>query len=762
MSVQRLSILDKLDRLVSRGSLFWVPLIVCILLAGLWFTTLHMIDVERATEEHDAKSTARDLSGVYAALMIRALDQMDLALGIVRYASEHQPPAKALTELQDGVLVPSSLLFAVTVINEHGMVVASNSANMPLDQSGKAYFQYFKQQRQIGDFLYSVQEMSPRHEMVMTFARRMNRADGRFAGVVIVTVDTNYLTSWYDSSRLGERGVIGIADSKTGRLIVTRTGDKLIWSNPAAPDVRRQVRTDQESVDLVDNPWDGERRFLVTEKLTRYPFAVLIGLSQKEHAIVFEQTRRSQLTKAMVTSGVLCLFGFMLCRMGLSQYRTRRAQETYHAASEASLDANFVMHTLSDSARKIHDFILVDVNSRATTLIGRSKQALIGKRLSELIHGFHTTPLFRQLTTAAQNGALSQHEWENHDDRIQAKWLSAQVVPVPDGIVAIVHDISNRKRYEAELVHRNEELMTLNKELAALNQEVLQAQEHLLQSEKLASIGLLAAGVAHEINNPIGFVLSNVSSLGEYIDELLLLLSYYQAAESHVDNLSERARLVDFRTQANLDYLREDIPVLIRETQDGISRVQKIVGDLKNFSHVDSQHEWRMVDLHECIESTLNIVNNDIKYKADVFKEYGELPQVECLPSEINQVIMNLLVNASHAIGSERGKITIRTGHDGSHAWFEVADTGCGIESGHLAHIFDPFFTTKPIGKGTGLGLSLSYGIVKKHHGVIEVQSEIGLGSRFRVTLPVTRSLQPADGTTHCDSPLKMGHSLRS
>ena len=748
MSAQRFSVLDKLDRLVSRGGLFWVPVIVCLLLVALWVTTLHMIDVGRATEQRDARTTVRDLSGIYTALMIRALDQMDLALGVVRYASEHQSPVKALIELQESVLIPSSMLFAITVINEQGIIVASNAANTSNDQSRTAYFQYFKEQRRIGDFLYAAQEMSPRSEMVMTFARRMSRADGAFAGVVTVTVDTNYLTSWYDTSSLGERGVIGIADSTTGQLIVTRTGEKLTWSDPAAPDMHRRIQVGRDTVELIDNPWDGERRFMIVEKLTRYPFAIFIGLSAQEHAAAFEQIRRSQLLKAMAVSAVLCLFGFILYRMGLSQYRIRRAQQTYHAASEASLDANFVLHTLSDSTGKVYDFILMDVNSRATALVGYPKQTLAGKQLSDLIHGVRSTPLFRHLSTTAQTGVLGQYEWENHDDRIYAQWLSVQVVPVPDGIVAIVHDISDRKRSEVELVHRNTELTTLNRELVALNQEVTQAQEHLLQSEKLASIGLLAAGVAHEINNPIGFVLSNVGALGEYIDDLLLLLNRYQDAEPCIVDTLERDGLVDFRIKMNIDYLREDIPVLIKETQDGISRVKKIVEDLKNFSRVDSQHEWREVDIHDEIESTLNIANNEIRYKADVIREYGELPLVECLPSEINQVIMNLLVNASHAIGQERGKITIRTGHEGQQAWFEVADTGCGIAAEHLAHIFDPFFTTKPVGKGTGLGLSLSYGIVKKHDGKIEVQSEIGIGTCFRVTLPLVHSPRLSD-TAH-------------
>jgi len=159
------------------------------------------------------------------------------------------------------------------------------------------------------------------------------------------------------------------------------------------------------------------------------------------------------------------------------------------------------------------------------------------------------------------------------------------------------------------------------------------------------------------------------------------------------------------------------------------------VQDLKDFSHVDeADKQW--ANLERGLDSTLNVARNEIKYKADVVKEYAGIPDIECIPSQLNQVFMNLIVNAAQAIG-ERGTITVRTGVEQQHVWVEVCDTGCGIPKDHLARIFDPFYTTKPVGQGTGLGLSLSYGIVQHHHGSIEVTSEPGQGSRFRVTLPI-------------------------
>ena len=170
-----------------------------------------------------------------------------------------------------------------------------------------------------------------------------------------------------------------------------------------------------------------------------------------------------------------------------------------------------------------------------------------------------------------------------------------------------------------------------------------------------------------------------------------------------------------------------------------MARVSKIVQALKEFARSDAQQQWEMADLHGCIDATLELIAGELEQKADVSKEYGALPQVECMPSQLGQVVMNLLLNACHAMGGERGRITIRTGTQDGQAWFEVADDGCGMAAELLPRIFDPFFTTRDIGQGTGLGLALSYGIVQQHEGRIDVQSTPGKGSAFRVTLPLRR-----------------------
>lgn len=299
-------------------------------------------------------------------------------------------------------------------------------------------------------------------------------------------------------------------------------------------------------------------------------------------------------------------------------------------------------------------------------------------------------------------------------------------------------DIRQREAGEAELLRRNNELTELNAKLS-------KAQEQLMQSEKLASIGQLAAGVAHEINNPIGYVFSNFTTLENYIAQILEMLKVYEDAKATIGSPEMLGKVEAVQERIELDFLMEDIPALMAESREGLVRVRQIVQDLKDFSRVDADQEWQWTNIHHGIDSTLNIVSNEVKYKADVVKEYGELPDIECLPSQINQVIMNIVVNGAHAITGDRGRITIRTGADGDNVWIEISDTGAGIPPEILSRIFDPFFTTKPIGSGTGLGLSLSYGIIQKHNGKIEVQSLLNCGTTFRITLPIRHD--PVDKT---------------
>ncbi|MDD2759943.1 MAG: response regulator [Methylomonas sp.] len=276
----------------------------------------------------------------------------------------------------------------------------------------------------------------------------------------------------------------------------------------------------------------------------------------------------------------------------------------------------------------------------------------------------------------------------------------------------------------------------LEAELERRQQENQQVQLQLLQSEKLAAIGQLAAGVAHEINNPVGFVNSNLNTLKTYIGDLLGVLDTYQKLAGDPKQVEQaRQEIQKLRQQKDIDFLCKDIPDLIDESLDGLSRVRNIVASLKDFSHV-GDNKWEMADIHQGLDSTLNIIWNELKYHCTVTKDYGDLPPVYCQISQLNQVFMNLLINAAQAIKG-KGEISIRTWQTGREVNIEISDTGEGVAPEHLNRLFEPFFTTKPVGKGTGLGLPISQNIAKAHGGRIEVASIVGQGTTFRVVLPI-------------------------
>lgn len=291
-----------------------------------------------------------------------------------------------------------------------------------------------------------------------------------------------------------------------------------------------------------------------------------------------------------------------------------------------------------------------------------------------------------------------------------------------------------RERVEQTLKQRNLELETVNQQLAG-------AQTRLLQTEKMASVGQLAAGVAHEINNPISFVHSNLFSLRNYVEDLLAVLKAYDAWADAPTDAAKAEQLAAVKKEFRLGFVCEDILALMRESAEGIQRVRKIVQDLKDFSHV-GEAEWQEVDIHDCLERTLNVLKHDIAHRLSVVKHYGPVPLIRCLPFQINQVLLNVLLNAAESI-EHRGTINISTDLDGDAVRVRIADSGRGIEPALRKRIFDPFFTTKPVGAGTGLGLSVAYGIVQQHGGRIEVESQIGIGTTISVWLPVKNEHVP-------------------
>lgn len=292
-----------------------------------------------------------------------------------------------------------------------------------------------------------------------------------------------------------------------------------------------------------------------------------------------------------------------------------------------------------------------------------------------------------------------------------------------------------------QLDHTKNTLSKSYEELEKVHQKLKETQSQLLQHSKLASIGQLAAGVAHEINNPIAFVISNTDLLRKYFS---LLKEAFDQAKAGFDLISEETggKAFEFKKQweklcekNNIPSIIETIPEVLSESTEGLQRIAEIVSDLKSFSHA-GQSELEPADINKSLDLILKIIGSELRYKCSIRKQYGELPLLQCNPRQLNQVFLNILMNASQAI-TEKGEIIILTEAKNDEIIVSISDTGEGISPEHLDKLFDPFFTTKPVGQGTGLGLSISYNIIKEHGGRVDVQSKIGEGTTFTVYLPL-------------------------
>jgi PAS domain S-box-containing protein len=315
------------------------------------------------------------------------------------------------------------------------------------------------------------------------------------------------------------------------------------------------------------------------------------------------------------------------------------------------------------------------------------------------------------------------------------------------GVQGIFWDVTERKRAEEQLVTQNIRLQEMARSEHQAHVELKQAHSRMVQSEKLASLGQMVAGVAHEINNPVAFVSNNVAVLERDVGEMRDLLAMYAEADELLKR--ERADLLEridaFRDRVDMAYTLENIKGLIDRSRDGLSRIQQIVGHLRLFARLD-EGQVNDADINGGIESTAAIIRNLARKKqVQLELDLGELPEVTCYAAKLNQVMMNLLTNAIDAC-REGGTVTVRTRAEDQGVRIEVADNGCGIAPEHRDRIFDPFFTTKPVGQGTGLGLSISYGIIQDHGATIEVDSTVGQGTCFTIHLPLRPNPVPKDG----------------
>jgi len=305
-------------------------------------------------------------------------------------------------------------------------------------------------------------------------------------------------------------------------------------------------------------------------------------------------------------------------------------------------------------------------------------------------------------------------------------------------------DVTDRVRAEQELSRRTEQLTTANEQLRQTNLKLKEAQSQLVHSEKLAAVGTLAAGMAHEINNPLAFAANNVAVLERDIGFVLQILQRYQEAlpDLRAANPERADAIARLQDDIELSYLQENLIRITQATRKGLGRVAQIVQNLRNFAQID-RAEIGEIDVNESINQSLAMIGDVLaRQRVAVHRDFTAVPKLEGSPAQINQVFLNLLMNGMQAIeaaGKSAGQIQIATRRVGNEVVIEVEDDGCGIPPDVLSKIFDPFFTTKPVGRGTGLGLSLTHGIISEHGGRIEVKSSVGTGSQFRIHLPLKR-----------------------
>ncbi len=315
------------------------------------------------------------------------------------------------------------------------------------------------------------------------------------------------------------------------------------------------------------------------------------------------------------------------------------------------------------------------------------------------------------------------------------------------GIQGIFWDVTERKRAEEQLQAQNLLLREMAESERQAHEALKVTQSRLVQAEKLAGLGQMVAGVAHEINNPLAFVSNNVAVLQRDLAELVDVLALYKQGEDALLAVEPDlvAEIRDHRERVDLDYTLGNLPRLLDRTRDGLGRIQQIVKDLRVFARLD-EGILNEVDLNEGVSSTITIVQGHAKKKrVQIDKDLGTLPAMTCYGAKLNQVVMNLVMNAIDAC-PDGGTVTVRTRAEDDGVRLDVIDTGTGIEPEIRERIFDPFFTTKPVGVGTGLGLSISYGIVQDHGGKIEVESSPGNGSRFTVRLPTRIAVGSGSG----------------
>lgn len=387
------------------------------------------------------------------------------------------------------------------------------------------------------------------------------------------------------------------------------------------------------------------------------------------------------------------------------------------------------------------------VNPQFYLTTGYSSEEVIGANPRILKSGRQDNKVYKELWDTIKAGGVWKGEVLNKKKNGTFYWALISISPIRNSkgdvinFIAVQEDITNYKRLQEQLSASNEELKNTIEKFKL-------TQAHLVHQEKLAGIGQLAAGVAHEINNPLGYISSNLDTLKKYLDKLMHVNNAYNQLKLRIKNCEKRNEICvpdtveELERSNKIEYIKADIVDLLKDMDNGLERISTIVNGLKAFSRVDLQNEFTEYNLNEGVKNTVTVAQNQIKYYAEIEMELQDIPNIEADGSQINQVLLNLIINAVHAIKEKHiegiGHIGIKTYSEDEYVFCQISDDGKGMSQDVVTRIFEPFYTTKPVGQGTGLGLSIAYDlVVNKHKGEIQVESAEGKGSVFRIKLPI-------------------------
>jgi len=566
------------------------------------------------------------------------------------------------------------------------------------------------------------------YRWIRNVGRPFDDEEGVFSGYIGYCFD---ITERLETEEVLRKLSRAVEQSKTA-IVITDTEGRIEYANTSYSGmtgyaleeiIGRNARQDPDSDAFPDifgdswetiragSEWRGELRNRKRNGDPFWEFTTISPITNADDLVTHYLVEKEDITERKVTEKALEESREELFRkhgeLQLLFEQVARSKQEW----ENTLDCIGDMVILVDSQDKIKR-----CNKALREFTGLSYHRILGNSCKEFLslHGL-------RFPDDLSSGCEIQHRESGRCFFCRSYPFSDEESHEASGFVLTIHDTTEQKRVSDELEKAYRELKA--------------TQATIVHQEKMASIGQLAAGVAHEINNPMGFISCNLGTLGKYHAKLGDFIRILTDAVASSRNENAAAVLADNRKALKIDFLLDDGKELIKESLEGAERVRAIVQNLKSFSRVD-ESERKTADINECLESTINIVWNELKYKSQLIRELGELPLTRCYPQQINQVFMNLLVNASQAI-EKQGEIRVKTWHDEKNIYASVSDNGCGIPESVRNRIFEPFFTTKEVGKGTGLGLSITYEIIKNHNGDIGVESEPGKGTTMTIRLPV-------------------------